>query len=213
MNEKIISKIQKLMNLASNNSNDFEAADAMLKAQQLMAEHKISMSHLKTNEEKATAESGSVLDKKATAARNVRLAQIIAKNFKCVPMLSGNQLVFIGLAEDLEMATTMFKSLYTFIEKRRRQIYKEYQTAGKETAGVRDTYVMGFLAGLEAQFAEQIKTNSSYAMMVVTPTAVTEHVAKCSNGKRTAKSASTNYDSELRNRGYQDGKGYGKQLH
>lgn len=216
MENKVMDKIKKLLAKAEGTNNEAEAQAFLFKAQELMAKNNLDMEDLKVDSDsKEIIEDVVLSGKKTTAARNLTLALIIAKNFKVEVMLSrrpgieGKVIVFLGFKEDIKIANMTFTSISKFMEKRRRQIYKQAQKEGRETKGIREAYTQGFLKGLEEGFWKNV---TEKGLVVVTPEEVRNRAQEiCGNNKTTFTQKDKRGTKEY-SEGYKDGKGYGTQL-
>ena len=95
MNEKIIEKIKKCLELANNNPSAEEAKSAALMAQKLLAKYNISMSDIEDVAQEQIEESP-VWFKDLVTWGVVRgwkyeLAEIVASNFRCKRFFYGKQ--------------------------------------------------------------------------------------------------------------------------
>ena len=198
----MIEKIKKLLAKAQNTNNDHEAQSFFLKAQELMAKAGLSQEDINLEEEQEEVNQEIVLDKKTTCPRNLRLAIIIAKNFKCEAVTLGREkaIAFIGLKKDLEIAKATFIAAHTYMERRRRRVYKEALNNGTACKGFRESYTNGFLDGLKVAFENNI---TEKGLMVITPEAVTEHINQFTTKKKFSVKQST--DQGVYQKGYKDG--------
>lgn len=177
--EPIMVKIKKLLTLAQNEAaTQDEAQHAMMKAQEMLAKYKLSMrdvqnSHL--DEGKVTKKYTDVTFKKATWKG--RLASIIADNFSCYNYYSTNgtqRVVFMGLEEDAETATSVFEYAVEFITGRVRQLRTKYYRLGESTRGLENDYAQGFIFGLSEKFRQQKEENQEWALVLVKPQMVVQ---------------------------------------
>jgi hypothetical protein len=211
MNKELFDKIIKLLAKAEGTSNEHEAQAFLNKAQQLMAQNNIKEEDLEAVNLKKEERIGQedIIDDRATSARNIYLANIVAENFKVKVFKHNEKLVFMGLEDDLTIAKMTFQAIHTFMERRRRQIYKEAQKAGLPTKGIREDYVQGFLRGLAEGFKKNVQ---EYGLMVITPQTVVDQFNELMSGSKQtkARSGGSAGNKEMFRRGYEDGKGYGK---
>ena len=204
-NEKILNKIRNLFDLANNNPNENEALSAALKAQELMAKYGIDQQMVddETQEEKELAH--------ATYQDNGRhemktwkhlLAATISKNFRCKFYCCGTSIVFYGYKIDTMAALETFSFLYKIGNKLALKCYNNYRKQGKNTKGLMNTYLSGFVIGIEEALNKQ-----STALMVVTPKEVTESFEKMTaDWKRKSTHIKQSYDSYAYEQGKTDGK-------
>lgn len=210
----MLEKIQKLLAKAEGTNSEAEAQAFLMKAQELMAKHGISQSEVEIKEDKEPEVVSEVVsNSRVTATRNLKLATLIANNFRCQAMIykgggSNNCIKFFGFEDDVRVATQTFKAIHTFMERRRRQIYKAALKGGKNTKGLREAYTEGLIAGLKEGFQKNV---TELGLMVLTPEAVKEAVNKHSTGTTRIKSKSP-VDMETFTKGYKDGKGFGREV-
>lgn len=205
---KIISKIEKLLALAGNNPSQEEAHVAMLKAQKLMAEHNLSMEAIQ-NKEPQKKEVEQVWLKGGQNCQWMRkLAKIIADNFRCNLMVGrGYGLVFVGLKEDVNICTQVFNFAAHTLEQNMTKLRRQYRKKGIPTNGISGDYSEGFISGLRDKFKEQVDKNS-WGLILVKDQEVMEFSNKISSGKKagSGKALPRSGDAALYSKGYQDGK-------
>ena len=177
MSESIEKKISKLLAL-SESSNPNEAKAALLKAQELMLKHNISMTHM-DHKDRIVIERIDMRPQKPY----IRMAAIIANNFRTKTWFGRNHISFIGYADDV-MASS---SCLDFLVKKSSSCFSQYiyENGGE---GCKSRYygclrVMyrhwmdGFICGLEESF-EMRRSNPEYELMVVTPLEVIREYEK-----------------------------------
>jgi hypothetical protein len=208
----ILEKIQKILAKAEGTSNEEEAKIFFMKAQEMMAKNDISMEQVRIKKEPLEvihemAKTG----KKTKAHRNLRLAHIVAKNFKCVTYIGNNGqdnfIIFMGFKSDVKVANMMFDTISMFMEKKRSQIYRQYKKEGMETKGIRESYTTGFLKGLEEGFFKNVEEKG---LVVITPMDVLQEFKKMKTTSVTINSKISN--PEIYNKGVKDGKGFNREL-
>lgn len=216
-NLKIVDKIQKLLRLGENNSNEHEAESAILHAQRLMAKHGISMGEIQVEDDEKNQE---IKDINLTNYRklefwHIQLASIIAENFKCVYYLSpsGNakkSLKFVGLTEDLEIAKTVYFFALETIEyfKTLDMIkFKRINRDKKYGKGDENDYIKGFLRGLQEKLQEQ-RAKEEFALVLVTPQEVEDYIDNLGLVSKKARKVSSAGNSEAYNKGFSRGKDF-----
>lgn len=210
MTEKnIISKIEKLLALAGNNPSEAEAQAAMLKAQQLMAEHNLDMATFQKTEE-AKKEVEQIWVKGGHNCNwMIRLAQVVAENFRCNLLRgAGYGLVFIGLKEDVAICAQVFNFASHTLDRNMAKLRRQYRKQGLSTEGISGDYSLGFISGLRDKFKEQVEQNN-WGLVLVKDNAVTEYTEQIKNPKKkgsSGKPLKTSGDPSLYAKGYQDGK-------
>lgn len=207
--EKIITKIKNLLDLANNNPNENEALAASLKAQELLAKYNIEMADVKDAEffKKEIVEQEADLGKNQSKKWKVILASVIANNFYCKVFTrnKGKKVFFYGYQKDVEVATKTFETLFSIGNKLARKKYYEYRKAEKNTKGIMNAYLYGFVEGIKEALEKQ-----STALMVMTPKEVNEAFAEKTSGpgwRRERKaSIKISTDDAVRKAGKIDGK-------
>lgn len=202
--DTIINKIEKLFALAEKNPEQQEAIAAAAKAQELIAKYNIELEKLGTpkSEEITTAYFNGGVGYKWRYG----LASIIAKNFRCKTYVLGQaSIVFYGFKRDVESARQVFKFLFKVGNKLADKEYNlAYADPFRNTRGVRNTFLVGFLHGVQSILDEQCK-----ALMIVTPTEVEEAWEERSKNMSTLDN-SLNYISE-RDPAYEHGHRAGRE--
>lgn len=185
--EKILDRIKKLLAL-SGSPNENEAQAALLKAQELMVKYNIEKNEL---EDPEIAKNKKVVEEiLRKSSRRVPwyegvLARVIGENFKTVvffrPYWNHEKqckykvLISMGLEEDVLIT----KELYSFTLNQIKRLVKKY-TEGmntKERAGFKNTFIHGFISGLEKGFKEQIEQNN-WGLVLVKDALVVEEEKK-----------------------------------
>lgn len=171
-NEKIISKIKKVLELSKNNPSEEEALAAALKAQKMMAEY-----HLSLEDIEGIEDGDDITEIRVRVGTGNKwkspLASIISKNFRCKYFYYGKDIiVFYGYKTDAEIAAETFKFLFSFGNKKANQYYNKYrnEVGGK---GLKNAYLMGYVSGI----AEVLERQCT-ALMIVTPIAVEDKYKK-----------------------------------
>lgn len=207
-NTAIIKKIEKLLSLAGNNPSAKEAEAAMLKAQQLMAEHNISLSQVGEKDSQVKE----VITEWIKGGQNCqwmrKLGNVVANNFRCTMMIGkGYGLVFVGLKEDVHICTQVFNFAANTLDNNMKKLRREYRRKGLSTDGISGDYSAGFIKGLSDKFQEQVERNN-WGLILVKDEAVTEYVNKNRSSKAAGhgKAQTRRFDPTLFNKGYKDGK-------
>lgn len=201
--EKIIEKIRKLLNMTQENgASENEAMMAALKAQKLMAEYNINIADIETCDDSMTIIEESFVCGKGDKWK-VRLAAIIANNFRCKTYFIGkSQVVFYGYESDAKIALDVFKFLFTTGNKLADRCYYEYYKKGENTRGVKNTFLLGFCQGINDVLGKQC-----VALMIVTPEEVKKSFdEKTANWKTVQSTLKTNNDIRAFEKGREEGK-------
>lgn len=170
-------KIKKLLALAES-PNEHEAKAALLKARQLMAEHKIAEAELKDVEKQEVKNIRTEIT--CSKRRNpwvISLSAVIGENYCCRAYRNhgyGQQTQytgFIGLADDVEICVAVFKYAVDCILAEIGRIKKENQCYySGYVKKLCDSYGYGFAMGIEAAFEEQQKANEDgWGLVLVMP--------------------------------------------
>lgn len=209
-------KIRKLLALAESN-NEYEAKSALLKAKELMAQHKI--------------EEIDLVDVKCKQVKRIVtefeytkrgewwigvLANIIAENYCC--RSAGNRnygaqkrtIIFVGLEGDVDVCAKIFKyavdtarSCGNFYLKNHNE-YKYYTSAEKNR--IKNSYAIGFARGVKVAFEEQNAQKehdeSGWGLVMVVPKEVNE---ACSNFVTDKYQSRHMIYGNVRDKGYQEG--------
>lgn len=206
-------KIKKLLALAES-PNEHEAKAALLKARQLMAEHKIAEGELKDVKKQEVKEVWT--DITCSKRRNpwvVHLSAIIGENYCCKgcrrhrPGEQTQYMGFIGLEDDVEICVAVFGYAVDCILAEIGRIKKEnqcyYSSYVKKFC---DSYGYGFVMGVAEAFEEQQEANKeSWGLVLVMPQEVLEaskHFANQEFHSRAEKAIS----SDAYSKGYRQGK-------
>lgn len=212
MTNPIIEKIQKLLTL-SQSPNENEAKSAMLKAQNLLAKHKLSMKDVeehKPDDLVKTVVSGGGFRK---AKWKANLATVIADNFGCHSLITGGRthhIVFVGFPDDISVCTIVYSYAHDFILGKVKKLQAEYRKRNRSVNGLENQYAMGFIIGLGETYAEQVKSDESYALVVQKSPKVEEFVERISS-KREPINTSIDYNrtyEEIVREGINDGRSF-----
>lgn len=203
--EDIIEKIKGLLALgdSSRNNSEEEAKAAMLKAQQLMAKHDISIEQVESGnmQEKYSHE---MCEHKWDYAYRIPLANVLAPNFRCVMYCRSKHIIFMGHSADAKICRATFEFAYKFIMKKGNAAYNKAYQMGRPTKGVFNSYATGFIIGLKNAFDVQCKS-----LTIVTPPDVIQEYENISKQWQHKKARSINAtDQQAYTEGVQDGKNF-----
>lgn len=190
-------KIRKLLAL-SESPNEHEAKAALLKAKQLMAEHKITELDIKDVEKQEVRKilTGITCSKRRNPWM-VALSAVIGENYCCQAYRDHRwgeqtqQIGFVGLEDDIEICIAIFKYAVECVMAEHKRMKKKYSpengySSPEARAWVKrtlDGYGFGFAKGVNIAFEEQrIEKEQSgdaeFALVMVMPTEVKD---ACSN--------------------------------
>lgn len=191
--------VRKLFEKAASTHSEHEAEAAILKAQELMAKYDI-QDIGEENDIKYIS-----LTCKHTGNRSFRrpLAKIIADNFRVKNYLRDMQITFFGRENDVLTAKQAFEYTYAFICRESGRICRKMRENFQDTIGVVNSYSMGFCQGLKEKLNAQ-----SVALMVVTPSDVTEKFEELSKGfgRSKHKISLAGFSRSIYERGRKDGR-------
>ncbi|OPG98970.1 hypothetical protein B2I21_07380 [Chryseobacterium mucoviscidosis] len=204
-----IRKIQKALRLAENNTNAEEAQAAILMAQRLMLKRGIVASDIKSEQEQTKEAKELLIRKNRIHWWEKRLHAIISDNFRCYSFYSaGSFLGFLGLPEDVEIATEVYKFAEDAIKYHAGNYMKQKDISSRKFYNAtKNDYVRGFLAGLNDKFIEQVAQESFALVLVkheVVETAYNE--AELKEDKPAPVTSASNKEAMLQ--GYEDGKNF-----
>lgn len=179
--EKLLEKIKKLFELASNNPSKEEAESAALKAQELLNKHHLDYAQINGISFDKIDPIGKVGIGVTTKKWKYMLAEICSNNYRVTHFWSRcgkeEKLVFYGHKTDVMIAAETFQYLYKMGDTLAKKLYREAKAAGELTENIYDSCVIGFCVGIKEALAEQSK-----ALMVVVPDDVKEKYAEMTKG-------------------------------
>lgn len=210
--KNIISKIEKLLALAGNNPSETEAQAAMLKAQQLMAEHNLDMAQFQDKPQEKKEAVTEYFKGYHNTGWAISLARVICDNFRCnLLRAAGYGLVFVGLKEDVAICKAVFTFASNTLDKNMMKLRRQYRNQGLPTDGISGDYAAGFIAGLKAKYKEQVEKNN-WGLILVKDALVEQKTKDIIDPKRKAhsgKKLNRSGDMGLYTKGYLDGKNLG----
>lgn len=200
---KDMKKVQELINkllavTSENGATENEVITATTKVRELLAKYDMDMSDVvDIKEEMQTASAETSNDKWKNT-----LGAVIAQNFGCKVYISGKNMVFYGYKRHCETAKEVFKAIYEFGRKRATEIYKEYNSIGRDVRGIKNQFYIGFVRGVKSAFDVQ-----SRALMIITPPEVETEYRKFSVNFKTIKNRiSYRRDDDIYDRGVNAGR-------
>lgn len=177
MQSKIVEKIQKLLAL-SESSNKNEAQTALLKAQELLAKHKLSLKEVKEYKIFNSAIKEKISSVSFTKAKwKARLAGLIADNFGCYCYFKTrrtNTIAFFGREEDITVCNLVLEYAISSIDSTVKRLRYKYSRDGYNTSGLENDYALGFINGLREKFEEQKSKNQEWGLVLVKDQEVVE---------------------------------------
>lgn len=212
ISEKIIEKVKKLLSL-SDSSNEHEAKSAMLMAQRLMAKHNLELKDVVIEDEVDVCEIKAGSYGRRTWRR--LLANVISSNFRCSHFYnnkgrSGFIVVFVGLLEDVEIAKKIYEFAIETIEVNQKNLYKELHGIGRMTKGLKKSYAIGFIHGLDDSFEEQVEElKEEFGLVLQTPVVVVDYMGNKEFSGSAPKAKLDIENAFAMKKGYDDGVKFG----
>lgn len=211
MDRNIVEKIKKLLAL-SESSNEHEAKLAMLKAQELLAKHKLSLKEVKEFKvyNSAIKEKISVIS--FTKAKwKAHLARLIADNFGCYYYFKTyhtNIITFFGREEDIAVCNIVLEYAIDCINSNVKRLRYLHIRDGYSTKGLENDYALGFISGLNKKFEEQKKANQEWGLVLVKdPEVVEAYSSKKFKGTVSTRTSFKGY-AEVYRQGQKDGENF-----
>lgn len=157
--EKIISKITKLLALSDleRNPSESEAVSASLAAQRLLAKYNLSMVDVIGEHDPAEEIEQVIADVGTGKNWKYRLADVVANNYACKTFSQGSdKLVFYGYKADILIARRVYIYLFKVGNRLANQYVKKYrETISYDTRGIYNSFVSGFINGVEKELEKQ----------------------------------------------------------
>lgn len=179
MDTAIISKIKKLLALGES-SNEHEAKLAMLKAQELLAKHKISLKEIEDYQDINVIE-GKTNITFTKAKWKGQLAKVIADNFGCYNFFrtkGTNTIMFMGKDDDVTVCKIVLEYAIDCINSVVKRLRYQYRRNGYSTRGLEGDYALGFIEGLECAFEKQKQENQEWGLVLIKDKEVIEAYEK-----------------------------------
>lgn len=175
----IILRIKKLLAL-SKSSNEYESKAAMLKAQELLVKHKISMREIEDHTDINVIEGESNITFRKGKWKG-RLASLIAENFGCYNFYRTSRshtIVFMGKDEDVTVCKIVLEYAVDSINSVVKKLRYQYRKEGYSTKGLENDYALGFIEGLAELFEKQKQENQEWGLVLVKGREVVEAYEK-----------------------------------
>ena len=200
-------KIQKLLALAES-PNENEARAALLKAKELMAQHKLTegdfekeakLARMECEDIKWTTDSGDIW--------MMNLCKVIADNYCCsAAWYTGyktktHTLVITGLEDDVRVCGEVIAYAIGFIRSAVIRVGRRNPHQSIKT--IKQSYAQGFIIGLEMVFEQQKDEHPEWGLVVVKPKEVQEYEETL--GNRTVKTKKAEFDPLAYMKGQNDG--------
>lgn len=216
--ENIVEKIKKVLALANGTNSKEEAETAMMRAQELLLSHGLTMEEVKAHEKftQTDSEADKVVDVSGGNRGNKGLptyykiiAQVVCKNFRVVPYTvqedwGGDTVIrMVGRKEDVDVCALVLEFTVHYFEVAWNSTVKTLTGTRSEKTAMKGDYLMGFRDGLAMKFKANVEEKG---LMVIVPNTVVEYINKnlrLSTGARPSFQRSG--DKEVFDRGFADG--------
>lgn len=181
MNDKIILKVQNLLELAYDAPNDEEGQSALLMAQKLMVKHNLAMSDIQKIHKNNIGETVAASEYRMVWWKE-KLAGILGANFRCKVIRQRKvdegitKMIFFGYDSDAEFCTKVYEGAVLYLEYRLKRLFPTITKA--RWKDYKKSYLFGFLTGLNERFEKQTQSSEKFALMVQVPTEVLEEQYK-----------------------------------
>jgi len=210
VDEKLLAKIHNLFKLAEGNSNQNEAQNAMLKAQQLMAQNGIAQSevHQVLKPKEVLTENITEVGRLSWWEKN--LGMIIAKNFRCEMYIhkirnKGGTIVFLGLKDDVQLAKMVYNFATLAIENDTINFIKQYKKQYVVyNVGIKNDFILGWIRGLDAKYKEQVDKNN-WGLILVKDPLVQQELSKIHLRKGQSSSVNRSNNNNVYGKGFERG--------
>lgn len=174
VDEKLLAKIHNLFKLAEGNTNPNESQNAMLKAQQLMAQNGIEQSEVHQILKPKEVLSENITEPSRLSWWEKQLSIIIARNFRCEIYIQkvhkGGTIVFLGLKDDVQLAKMVYNFSVVAIQNDTVKFVKQYKKYHVVyNVGVKNDFMSGWLKGLDTKYKEQVSKNGWGLILVKDP--------------------------------------------
>lgn len=181
MNNKIILKVQNLLELAYDAPNDEEGQSALLMAQKLMVKHNLAMSDIQKIHKNNIGETVAASEYRMVWWKE-KLAAILGANFRCKVIRQRKvdegitKMIFFGYDSDAEFCTKVYEGAVLYLEYRLKRLFPTITKA--RWKDYKKSYLFGFLTGLNERFEKQTQSSEKFALMVQVPAEVLEEQYK-----------------------------------
>lgn len=206
-------KIEKLLRLGQS-PNENEAKAAMLKARELMMQHKLSEKDFenKIDEEIVHLKTG-IFHTARAYAWVINLAHVIATNYGCNCYVEQkyraqkSEVVICGFQEDAELCTYVFKYAYDCVNTNIKEIRKVLK--GIDSYTIKSycfSYAYGFVDGLQEAYRHQTEENEQEWGLVVVVSPEVRAITK--DMEKIKKNINISLSKNCYNSGYDDGNNF-----
>lgn len=207
-------RIAKLLALADS-TNENEAKAALLKARELMAEHKLRPEECEKKEStKVVVDLVNVTCTKMTDAWAPELSAVIAAHYCCKAYRNHRYnskkvtIGFAGLEDDFEICKRVFLYAYDCIKSRCKEIAAEHRGYGYDGSEIREmcnAYGFGFSRGLNRAYHKQAEKHQEWGLVMVVPKAVEDATAHHAKPSAYGKAKTDGWHHKYMAAGFEDG--------
>ncbi len=200
--EEAIQKVKKLLSLANDEGASMgEVNNALCVAQRFMVKFNISASE--TSDAPQEAVEVELKEKNKTSSTNKQfILNTVARHFRCILFLRRGRLQVVGMAEDVALFEDIAEYVYAAFEALAKKEQNLYSTRS-EKIRVKNTFMYGYCAGLKQAL---IDNENKYALVVVTPLTVVQHVENLNLRSGRVSNKATITDYSVWSNGYYAGK-------
>lgn len=224
-------KIKKIIAMIDGATSEGEARAASLALQRLLVANHMTMDDVDmgTVEPEVNTQAETVGKRVPTWVKI--LVGVIAANYRCRYYISTSygtydlwnsrrtidavNFIFVGEGDDAAVATGCFRATKHAIESCFKRFCAERTASGAKgfgrKSGVKNSYCLGFIEGLEQSYEEQVKQDETMALAVVVPESVDRYMDEkltFRKAKRTTVTVSS--DQSIWDSGKTDGYGFGR---
>lgn len=192
----IDSKLKKILAMIDGATSEGEARAASLALQRLLAANNMTIDDIDLDDDAPDVnEYAEDLGKRVPEWVKV-LAYVIAKNYRCRYYMqtshgaydywsgrhtvTGSRFVFVGESQDATVAAGCFRAtkhaIETCFKKFCGKRFEQNGTKIGRRAGVKNSYCLGFIQGLENSYREQLEQDETMALAIVVPESVNRYM-------------------------------------
>lgn len=227
----IDSKLKKILAMIDGATSEGEARAASLALQRLLVANNMTIEDIDlTDDVPEVHELVEQLGKRVPEWVKF-LACVIAKNYRCRCYMqtsygaenywtgrrnvTGRSVVFVGESQDATVASGCFRATKHAIENCFKKFCDEraeqYGTKIGRRAGVKNSYCLGFIDGLENSYREQLDQDVTMALAIVVPESVTRYMNDELDLRKPKRQPITvSSDTSIEDAGRADGYGFGQ---
>jgi hypothetical protein len=213
VDEKLLQKIHNLFKLAEGNSNQNEAQNALLKAQELMAKNGIEQSEINQIVKPKEVIRENITEVGRLSWWEKSLSVVIARNFRTEIYINrtkykGGSIVFLGLKDDVQLAKMVYNFAVAAILNDTVKFVKQYKKYHiNYNIGVKNDYITGWIRGLDTQYKEQVNQNG-WGLVLVKDPLVQAEISKMHLRKGQSSAITRGHDNGAYGKGFERGKSF-----